>query len=234
MNKKLHIYVILYFILIILVIDIYITYNLVENFNVLDISVKNLIYLIKLIINLPTLIPELNKKNILFIVNNLIIHYDNQISEYFLQIGDEQIEDEQSNLDNLSNQFINQNKKFKIFKQSITNLELLIKNDNEFIPVETQSEEDVESILFKSKVLLQSASKQVNLETESSLNNQKHIFNIFEKISITPSLCDKITYLTQFLILYYIEYIETSTNSVTKSKFLSLIDALSNTKLSCN
>ena len=218
MNKKSHIYIILYFILIILVIDIFISYsvsnNIYESFQLLEnISGENIIALINILINELEKEKKINKNYLLFIINKIIIKYEENINSYFSNITDQS---------NLINEF---NNKLEIFNQFKSNIDKL---HNDIINDDTEISDDIDP--SKADEILNNVNIILDIDTNSNqfLEEQSLIFNNFKEISLTTKKCKHINSINKFLVLFYIKYIANDTNSVSKIRFLTTINELIN------
>jgi hypothetical protein len=218
MNKKSHIYIILYFILIILVIDIFISYsvsnNIYESFQLLEnISGENIIALINILINELEKEKKINKNYLLFVINTIIIKYEENINSYFSNITDQS---------NLINEF---NNKLEIFNQFKSNIDKL---HNDIINDDTEISDDIDP--SNADEILNNVNIILDIDTNSNqfLEEQSLIFNNFKEISLTTKKCKHINSINKFLVLFYIKYIANDTNSVSKIRFLTTINELIN------
>ena len=210
MNQNTNIYIILNFLLLILFIDVYISYNVKnlnqENFSVYEPSGKNLVCLINKLCNLNNIsykidIPARFSKDLLNVVNYIISKNKDSIEAYFRKV------DPFEDINNISKLYVDKKNILTNMKMNIDRLKDTY-NKNKSDNILDNYKDDVDGFLDDDKIIK---------FAETNIFNNNRIKNITMNYGNKNSLIDKslndlaknknsCQNINKFLIIFYIKY----------------------------
>lgn len=208
MNKNNHVWLVLNFLLLILVIDIYISVNvknnIIEQFTLTNIKGKQMVCLVN---NLCALVdPEVNDTNIsqkkmYHIITLIILHNQNIIQDHFLKINNNiELEDTTARFEKKKQEFIN-------FWNNIDELKIRTKNINEADNVVVE-EEDMDSEYNFDIINKAQHKMKITLASENKDKSKRMIAELFDNLLKSNDSCIKIKSIIKYLIIFYVENIE--------------------------
>lgn len=201
MNQNTHIYIILNFLLLILFIDIYVTYSvknsLNENFTIFDVSGDKLICLINNLCKLGSsqTILNLNPTDVLNIINCLIVEYADLIENTFRKI------DPTIDLTDVPKIYEKNKSKFNNMYENINNIK-------EYSTINDNIANDTDLNEYE---IINNAQNNLNIINEVNSEKKIMIFNLFEELYQNKNSCQNIN---KFLVIFYIENYSNKTTSI--------------------
>lgn len=208
MNKNNHVYIVLNFLLLILVIDIYISVNvknnIIEQFTLTTIKSSQMVCLIN---NLCKLVDKeandtnISQKDMYHIITVIVLHNHNIIKDHFLKIGNNiKLENTTGRFEKKKQEFINLWTNIDELK-TITNIE--ISEESNVI-----EEEDLDTEYYFDIINKAQHKMKIILASENKQKSQEMISEMFDNLSNTTNSCTKIKSIVMYLIIFYIENIE--------------------------